>query len=80
MSYDVFRLIDTQYSDLVCADYLKEIEWYNPYNGISYGAVYGNITNWVDTMNVSDSGVDFAQIWDYKTYVANRTVSEDYSK
>lgn len=78
LAYNVYKWVDTQYSDVACRDYLKYIEWKDPYTRVDYGVRFGNINNWFDTMNVVGSTFDFESVWDYDGAIANRIVSEQY--
>ncbi len=79
LAYHLDKWVDTQYSDIVCQDYLKYISWRNPYTRVSYSAELGNVSSWVETMNIVGGKFDYFSIWDYDNRIATRIVQETYS-
>ncbi len=57
-AYNVFKYIDTQYSEKVAEDYLQYLAFYDADNNRQTTA-NGGITSYIDVLNIFDTGYDF---------------------
>lgn len=73
-SYNVYKYIDTQYTDTVSAPYLRLIEWSTKENGqsVAHGYDLGNVRSYYDTMAIFPSKFDWASHWDESKFILRR--------
>lgn len=70
-SYNLYKFIDTQYTDQVAAPYLRLISWNSKENGqsIPHGQDIGNVQSYFDTMALFKSQFDWASHWDESKFI-----------
>ena len=79
-SYNVYKFIDTQYSDEVLDAYLEYIEWTKNENGslVYYGTKYNTVFEWKDTMPLFISLFDWDTRWDASKIVVRHSDEMPY--
>lgn len=75
-SYNVYKYIDTQYSNYVAKDYLKYLSYADEENKI-HSVANGNVNSYMDFLNVFNTSYNFGEFnWQKATPVVADTVYE----